>query len=348
MQLLLPNSFPKDPSGLIANYLQHVRVGKRLASKTVDLYAHELTKLQSLCDEQNLSLTDVQNLHIRRWVANRHSSGKKGKGLGSKTLALQLSSWRGFYKWLINNGEITHNPCLDVKPPKAAKPLPKALGVDAAMALAQYQPSEVTPLSVRDSLIVELLYGCGLRVSELVGLDVVASDEAMQEGRGWIDEQAGEVHVFGKGSKRRMVPLGSKALDALLAYKPYRMVLCKGNALEPALLIGSKGKRLTRAAVWGSLRSRSLAAGLTSSVHPHMLRHSFASHVLQSSGDLRAVQELLGHSSIASTQVYTRLDFQHLAKIYDNSHPRAKLNTTPLSRSDIFPTMQGQTKKEQS
>jgi integrase/recombinase XerC len=263
-------------------------------------------------------------------------------------LALQLSSWRGFYKWLINNGEITHNPCLDVKPPKAAKPLPKALGVDAAMALAQYQPSEVTPLSVRDSLIVELLYGCGLRVSELVGLDVVASDEAMQEGRGWIDEQAGEVHVFGKGSKRRMVPLGSKALDALLAYKPYRMVLCKGNALEPALLIGSKGKRLTRAAVWGLLRSRSLAAGLTSPVHPHMLRHSFASHVLQSSGDLRAVQELLGHSSIASTQVYTRLDFQHLAKIYDNSHPRAKLNTTPLSRSDIFPTMQGQTKKEQS
>lgn len=316
MQLLSP----KDPSGLIANYLQHVRVGKRLADKTVNLYAHELARLQSLCDEQHLALTDVQNLHIRRWVASSHSSGKS-----SKTLALQLSSWRGFYKWLINNGEITHNPSLDIKPPKAAKPLPKALGVDAAMALAQYQPSATTSLSVRDSLIVELLYGCGLRVSELVGLDIAASNEAMTEGRGWIDEQAGEVHVFGKGSKRRMVPLGAKALDALQAYKPYRMGLSEVSVLDASLLLGSKGKRLTRQSVWGLLRSRSLAAGLTSPVHPHMLRHSFASHVLQSSGDLRAVQELLGHSSIASTQVYTRLDFQHLAKIYDNTHPRAKL-----------------------
>jgi integrase/recombinase XerC len=172
---------------------------------------------------------------------------------------------------------------------------------------------------------VELLYGCGLRVSELVGLDLAASHEAMTDGRGWIDEQAGEVHVFGKGSKRRMVPLGAKALKALLTYKPYRMELAKANALEAALLVGSKNKRLTRTAVWSLLRSRSLAAGLSAPVHPHMLRHSFASHVLQSSGDLRAVQELLGHSSIASTQVYTRLDFQHLAKIYDNSHPRAKL-----------------------
>lgn len=320
MQLSSPNSLPKDPSGLIANYLQHVRVGKRLASKTVDLYAHELARLQSLCDAQSLALTDVQNLHIRRWIASSHSSGK-----GSRTLALQLSSWRGFYKWLINNSEITHNPCLDLKPPKAAKPLPKALGVDAAMAMAQYQPPDVTPLSLRDTLIVELLYGCGLRVSELVGLDVTASNEAMRDGRGWIDEQAGEVHVFGKGSKRRMVPLGSKAQDALQAYKPYRIELGEANLLEAALLLGAKGKRLTRAAVWGLLRSRSLAAGLTSPVHPHMLRHSFASHVLQSSGDLRAVQELLGHSSIASTQVYTRLDFQHLAQIYDKSHPRAQI-----------------------
>ena len=325
----------KDPAGFIDKYLEHVRVGKRLAGKTVDLYAHELAKLQSLCDAQNLSLTDVQHVHIRRWIASSHSGGK-----GAKTLALQLSSWRGFYKWLVGNGDIAHNPCLDIKPPKAAKPLPKALGVDAAMALAQYRTKIPTPLSAgadisptsqgqletRDTLIVELLYGCGLRVSELVGLDLVASDDAMREGRGWIDEQAGEVHVFGKGSKRRMVPLGAKALDALLAYKPYRMGLSKDNTLEAALLLGLHGKRLTRQAAWGLLRSRSLAAGLTSPVHPHMLRHSFASHVLQSSGDLRAVQELLGHSSIASTQVYTRLDFQHLAKIYDNSHPRAKLN----------------------
>ena len=381
MQLLSPN--PPDLPSPITRYLQHVRVGKRLASKTVDLYAFELARLQTLCDEQQLALTDVQNRHIRRWVASAHSSGK-----GSKTLALQLSSWRGFYKWLIANGEMMHNPCLDIKPPKAAKPLPKALGVDAAMALAEFVPPErgadakhggktaiapnasidtrppspLSPLatsprsggtyaSLRDALIVELLYGCGLRVSELVGLDLAASDDAMREGRGWIDEQAGEVHVFGKGSKRRMVPLGAKALDALLAYKPYRVALCKDDALETALLLGPKGKRLTRHAVWSLLRIRSLAAGLDTPVHPHMLRHSFASHVLQSSGDLRAVQELLGHSSIASTQVYTRLDFQHLAKVYDNSHPRAKLkdsNTTPLSAgADISPTAQGQFKKEQ-
>ncbi len=356
MQLSSPNSL----SGLIEKYLEHVRVGKRLASKTVNLYAHELAKLQSLCDAQNLAITDVQHVHIRRWVASSHSGGK-----GAKTLALQLSSWRGFYKWLVASSEIAHNPCLDIKPPKAAKPLPKALGVDAAMALAQYQTTIPTPLSAhadisptaqgqsnaagidlpyaiggmsqsdrgvllateaRDVLIVELLYGCGLRVSELVGLDLAASADAMREGRGWIDEQAGEVHVFGKGSKRRMVPLGAKALDALLAYTPYRARLCKADAPQAALLLGSQGKRLTRQAAWVLLRSRSLAAGLDTPVHPHMLRHSFASHVLQSSGDLRAVQELLGHSSIASTQVYTRLDFQHLAKIYDNSHPRAKLS----------------------
>jgi integrase/recombinase XerC len=320
MQPSSPKQLPDDPSGLIANYLQHVRVSKRLANKTVDLYAHELAKLQNLCADQNLALTNVQHIHIRRWVASSHSGGK-----GAKTLALQLSSWRGFYKWLVAHGDINHNPCLNIKPPKAAKPLPKALGVDTAMALAQYQPETATELSPRDALIVELLYGCGLRVSELVGLDLAASNEAMQEGRGWIDEQAGEVHVFGKGSKRRMVPLGAKAIDALLAYKPSRMALSKDDVLESSLLLTSKGKRLTRQAVWGLLRSRSLAAGLDTPVHPHMLRHSFASHVLQSSGDLRAVQELLGHSSIASTQVYTRLDFQHLARIYDNSHPRAKL-----------------------
>jgi len=306
---------------LLGNYLQHVRVNKRLAARTIELYAHALARLDALCIEHSIALTKVEHTHLRRWVASSHSSGK-----GAKTLALQLSSWRGFYKWLVTHGHMTHNPCLDLKPPKASKPLPKALGVDAAVALAEYQPLEVTPLSIRDSLIVELLYGCGLRVSELVGLDIAASNEAMQAGRGWIDEQACEVHAFGKGSKRRMVPLGAKALNALLAYKAVRVGLCRQDAPQAPLLLGAKGGRLTRAAVWGLLRSRSLAAGLDTPVHPHMLRHSFASHVLQSSGDLRAVQELLGHSSIASTQVYTRLDFQHLAQIYDNSHPRAKLN----------------------
>ncbi len=303
-----------ERAGSIARYLEHIRVGKRLAVSTVDLYAQALAQLQMLCDTQSTMLHEVQHSHIRRWIASSHSAGK-----GAKTLALQLSSWRGFYKWLVANGEIAHNPCLDIKPPKSAKPLPKALGVDAAMALAQYEAKEVNLMATRDALIVELLYGCGLRVSELVGLDAASSDAAMREGRGWIDAQAGEVHVFGKGGKRRMTPLGNKAVQAFFAYQPMR------QTSEPALLLDAKGKRMTRHAVWRVLRSRSLAAGLASAVHPHMLRHSFASHVLQSSGDLRAVQELLGHSSIASTQVYTRLDFQHLAKIYDNSHPRAKL-----------------------
>jgi integrase/recombinase XerC len=239
---------------------------------------------------------------------------------------------------------------LDVRAPKAAKPLPKALGVDAAVALAEFKSvlgEGKTPLSHRDispalqgqlrhthsalnQLIVELLYGSGLRVSELVGLDIAASQDAINAGRGWIDADSGDVHVYGKGSKRRMVPLSSKAKIALAQYLPARSAqlvsLDEAASPEAALLLSPKGVRLTRQAVWGLLKKRSLASGLDTPVHPHMLRHSFASHVLQSSGDLRAVQELLGHSSIASTQVYTRLDFQHLAKIYDNAHPRAKLN----------------------
>ena len=310
-------------------YLKHLEVNKRLARRTIEMYRLDLERLAKHSQIEKLDAKAIQTHHIRHWVLLARADH-----LSPRSIALQLSVWRGFFRWLVDLGDLSSNPCLGVKGPKAAKPLPKALGVDAAMALANFQPqttdaAQAPWLLARDTLIVELLYGCGLRVSELVGLEIAASNEAMRDGRGWIDEQAGEVHVFGKGSKRRMVPLGGKALDALLIYKPYRMALSKDDAppgtLEASLLMGSKGKRITRAAVWAMLRSRSLAAGLTSPVHPHMLRHSFASHVLQSSGDLRAVQELLGHSSIASTQVYTKLDFQHLAQIYDNSHPRAKI-----------------------
>lgn len=294
-------------------YLAHLRTGKRLAERTVELYAEQLAKLNALCEADSITLPTVSSIHIRRWTAKAHSAGK-----GGKTLALQLSSWRGFYKWLVLQGHLAHNPCLDIKPPKLNKPLPKALGVDAAMAVAEFKSDQTTP---QTTLIIELLYGCGLRVSELVGLDMVASHEAMDSGRGWIDAASREVHVFGKGRKRRMVPLGNKAAEALITYLATR----KAPAAQTALLLSPKGARLTRQAVWVLLKQQSLDAGLAQSVHPHMLRHSFASHVLQSSGDLRAVQELLGHSSIASTQVYTRLDFQHLAKIYDNTHPRAKI-----------------------
>ncbi len=313
-------------------YLHDLRVIKRLAERTIHLYARDLQQLQSLCEAAQIRLTDVQHSHIRHWLATCHSAGR-----ARSTMALQLSTWRGLYKWLIANHHAQHNPCANVRPPKAAKPLPKALGVDAAMAMAEFRPAASanpapTAQEPLNQLLVELLYGCGLRVSELVGLDMRASQAAMDGGRGWIDTESSEVHVFGKGSKRRMVPLGRKASAALAHYVEARSAqlasLGKADSPEPALLLGPKGNRLTRQAVWSLLRARSLEAGSDTPIHPHMLRHSFASHMLQSSGDLRAVQELLGHSSIASTQVYTKLDFQHLAKIYDNTHPRAKLGDT--------------------
>ena len=175
--------------------------------------------------------------------------------------------------------------------------------------------------------MVELLYGCGLRVGELVGLDAVPGPDTQRHGRGWIDLQACEAHVFGKGSKRRSVPVGSAAVAALQAWLALRATPFGGEEsarLDGALFVGQRGARLTAQSVWLRLRQRSQQAGLTTPVHPHMLRHSFASHLLQSSGDLRAVQELLGHANITTTQVYTRLDFQHLAKVYDAAHPRAR------------------------
>ncbi len=309
-------------------YLAQARTSQRLAPRTVDLYAHSLTQLAAYCEAQQLSLLLVERSHIRQWLAKRHSMG-----IAPSTLATELTAWRGFYRWLALQGHILHNPCQDVRAPRSAKPLPKALGADAALALASFRPpTSDTPQDLeqaKDTLIVELLYGCGLRVSELVGLDLDSSAQGLETGQGWIDAQAAEVHVLGKGSKRRMVPLGRKAAQALADYLALRLAQSppgqSAQNTQNALLINAKGERLSRQAVWQRVKQRSLAAGLANPVHPHMLRHSFASHVLQSSSDLRAVQELLGHSSIASTQVYTKLDFQHLAKIYDNTHPRAKL-----------------------
>jgi integrase/recombinase XerC len=215
-------------------------------------------------------------------------------------------------------GLVASNPVRDVRAPKAAKPLPKALSVDDSVQLAGYGNTEGDPwLEARDVAMVELLYGCGLRVGEMVGLDAVAGAGA----RGWVDLQAGEAHVLGKGGKRRSVPVGSKAVQALGRWLAVREQA--GGAAQPALFVGRHGTRLTAQAMWQRLKRRSLLAGLATPVHPHMLRHSFASHLLQSSGDLRAVQELLGHANITTTQVYTRLDFQHLAKAYDAAHPRA-------------------------
>ena len=321
--VLTPTTLPpeKDAGALVAKYLTYVRTEKRLASRTVELYTLDLEKLSSFADRAQVDLLQVRNHHIRRWVAQMHSGGRSGRGI-----ALILSGWRGFYTWLGRHGLITDNPVLDVRTPKAPKPLPKALGVDDAVRFADFSSADVPWLEARDCAIVELLYGSGLRVGELVGLEVNASASA----RGWVDLEAAEAHVLGKGSKRRTVPVGTKALQALQRWLGQRasVTFPAGDAVDTsALFIGRNGSRLTPQSVWQRLRRRSLQAGVSAPVHPHMLRHSFASHLLQSSSDLRAVQELLGHASITSTQVYTRLDFQHLARAYDAAHPRAKIKS---------------------
>jgi integrase/recombinase XerC len=309
----MSNSTSAADAALVEAYLTHVRVEKRLADRTVELYTLDLEKLAAQAREADVALTEVQSPHIRRWVAKMHGGGRSARGI-----ALILSGWRGFYVWLGRQGLMGHNPVQDVRAPKAGKPLPKALGVDEAVQLASHHEAGDDPtLEARDACITELLYGCGMRIGELVGLDVAASGSS----RGWIDSQDGEAHVLGKGSKRRSMPVGRQALDALARWLELRAAWARDD--YPALFIGSRGQRLTPQHIRLRLKRRSLLAGLATPVHPHMLRHSFASHVLQSSGDLRAVQELLGHASISTTQVYTRLDFQHLAKAYDAAHPRA-------------------------
>ncbi len=304
-----------EVDALTERYLEYVRVEKRLALRTVELYALDLQKLAGFAIQTGVELRAVQNTHVRRWVAQMHAKGRSGRGI-----ALILCGWRGFYAWLGREGLVAANPVQDVRSPKAAKPLPGALSVDDAVQLASFHSDSQDPwLEARDAAIVELLYGGGLRVGELTGLDTVAGAKT----RGWIDLNAGEAHVLGKGSKRRSVPIGAKALQAV-----QRWLAVRAQALtqpQMALFIGRHGTRLTAQSVWQRLKRRSLQANLATPVHPHMLRHSFASHLLQSSGDLRAVQELLGHANISTTQIYTRLDFQHLAKAYDAAHPRARI-----------------------
>jgi integrase/recombinase XerC len=305
---------------LVTRYLDHVRFEKRLAQRTVTLYTLDLEKLQAYAALAQTPLTEVQASHIRRWVAQMHGGGRSGRGI-----ALILSGWRGFYTWLGREGQVLCNPVLDIRAPKAARPLPKALSVDDAVAFASYDNTDNNPwLEARDAAMVELLYGGGLRVAELTGLDAQASNTS----RGWVDLAAGEAHVLGKGSKRRIVPIGAKAVQALQNWLGVRTQVLPAAQLQTALFIGRNGTRLSSQSIWQRVKLRSLQAGLATPVHPHMLRHSFASHVLQSSSDLRGVQELLGHANISTTQIYTRLDFQHLAKAYDNAHPRAHLKAS--------------------
>ena len=309
-----------EDAELVQRYLAHAQFEKRLAARTVTLYTGDLQRLRALADKDKVALTAVQAHHMRRWMAQMHSSGRTPRGI-----ALITSGWRGFYAWLGREGLVSANPLAGMRAPKAAKPLPKALNVDDAVQLASHHNNEQDPwLQARDIAMVELLYSSGLRVAELTGLDVQASSTA----QGWIDMDSAEAHVLGKGSKRRSVPVGEKAIAALREWLQIRTPPLPEHAQsQTALFVGIRGTRLTSQAIWQRLRARGVQAGISTPVHPHMLRHSFASHVLQSSGDLRAVQEMLGHANIGTTQIYTRLDYQHLAKAYDAAHPRARRKT---------------------
>ena len=298
----------------IRRHLVHLEVERRLAARTLAAYAQAFERLAQFAAAQPVALREVQIHHVRRWAAQLHA-----RGLASRSIALELSAWRGLYRWLGRDGLVALNPVEGVRAPRAAKPLPKALSVEQAVALAELHSEDGSPvLAARDHCIVELLYGCGLRVGELVGLDLQAGGAT----RGWIDASDATAHVFGKGSKRRSLPVGGAALKALAGWLAQRGELA--HAAEPALFVSNRGTRLTPSQVRSRLKLQALRAGLPTHVHPHMLRHSFASHLLQSSGDLRAVQELLGHANISTTQVYTQLDFGHLSKVYDAAHPRAK------------------------
>jgi len=311
------NERPAPLPEALQSWLRHLEVERRLALRTREIYADALRRLAASARADGIELDAAQPHHVRAWMAKAHRSG-----LAPRSIALMLSAWRGLYRWWGEQGGVAINPVEGVRAPKQAKPLPKALSVDQAVALAEHRPepgeASDARLAARDHAIVELLYGCGLRVGELVGLDLRAGREAA----GWVDVGDATAHVLGKGSKRRSVPVGRAALEALAAWTALRDGLAK--PAETALFVNVRGSRLGAGQLRARLKQLAVAAGVPAHVHPHMLRHSFASHLLQSSGDLRAVQELLGHANITTTQIYTRLDWQHLAKVYDAAHPRAK------------------------
>jgi integrase/recombinase XerC len=311
-------------------YLQNLATQRRLSPHTVEGYRHDLAELERLIaaafppPAAAPALEALGHFHIRKFASQMH-----GAGLHPRSIARRLSAWRGFYNWLSEQVPLAANPVDGVRPPKGGKPLPKALSADDAVQLVSNSRPGHDPLSPEqlcNRAMFELLYSSGLRVSELVSLDAAYAQEGAYTSPGWIDYAGGEVTVTGKGSKKRVVPVGAAALDALRAWLTVRPQLLRadGGTERHALFLSLRGKRITPRMVQVRIKAHALALGIPTDVHPHVLRHSFASHVLQSSGDLRAVQEMLGHASISSTQVYTSLDFQRLAQVYDAAHPRAR------------------------
>jgi len=287
----------------LEGFLAHLAQERRLSPHTVEAYGRDVRALLDLVGRA-VPLGGLQPHHARRMAAQLHA-----RGLDGKSIARMLSAWRAFYRYLARDHAFTSNPFQGIRAPRSAKTLPKALSPDEAGQLMDIAPED--DLAVRDRAMFELFYSSGLRLSELTGLRLGEVSFADQT-----------VRVTGKGSKTRVVPVGRRALEALSAWLPVRATLAAPE--QQALFVNRAGRPLGPRGVQQRLQRRAVQQGLLQPVHPHMLRHSFASHVLQSSGDLRAVQEMLGHASISTTQVYTHLDFQYLAKVYDAAHPRAR------------------------
>ncbi|MGG6463600.1 tyrosine recombinase XerC [Solilutibacter silvestris] len=288
-------------SGIDA-FIDHLKVERAMSAHTLDAYRRDLGEFARWCAEQGIddpSRADAS--HIRAWVADGNR-----KELSAKTLQRRLSSCRSWFRWLLKNGVVAANPADGVRGPKAPRNLPQVLDVDEAVQLVELDTD--AQLGTRDRALLELLYSSGLRVSELCGLHWNA-----------LDLGNGLVTVTGKGNKQRSVPVGSHACRALEAWRQE-----SHPRADAPVFPGRGGAPITTRAVQIRLRQLAQRQGVYKRVHPHLLRHSFASHMLESSGDLRAVQELLGHADISTTQIYTHLDFQHLAKVYDGAHPRAK------------------------
>jgi integrase/recombinase XerC len=303
-------------SSTIGLFLTELRTQRRASPHTLSAYRRDLAKLADLVAPAAPS--NQTSSDIRGYIVRLHAAG-----LGPASLARTLSAWRTFYQWLVERGDSETNPVVGVRGPKRPRRLPKALSAEQAITLADHD-TDGSWIALRDHALVELLYSSGLRLSELVGLDwrYFAAEGKVPASHSWIDAEGAEATVVGKGSKARTVPIGAPALRAMGEWMSAR------NAVTPpaerALFVSNRGTRLTPRSVQARLASLSRRLGLGVHVHPHVLRHSFASHLLQSSGDLRAVQELLGHSNISTTQIYTQLDWQHLAKAYDAAHPRAR------------------------
>ena len=289
----------------VDDFLGHLANERRMSPLTVAGYRRDLGKVTRYCSAHGIQAWSALNAHhVRALAAYFHRRGHE-----ARTVQRMLSALRGFYRYLVRERLSTHNPAEGIRAPKAGRPLPKTLDIEQTARLVAFDAHD--PLATRDRAMFELIYSSGLRLAEVVGLGL--RDIALEEAT---------VTVTGKGGKMRVVPVGRHAMAALRAWFALRPRVAAAD--EDALFVGRRGRRLTPRAVQLRLQQRAVRQGFDFSVHPHMLRHSFASHLLQSSGDLRAVQELLGHSNIGTTQIYTHLDFQHLAKVYDRSHPRAK------------------------